>query len=566
MPPMAFGAPASTTATSARMRDIAAEVESVRAVMHANIDSVLQRGERLDSLVERSDELQEQAAQFMSRSKQLASTSSAKKSKKKMAAHEFEAKAAAMMDDVVDHCFAPAPARSRGGDAPALLLLDVLPMGFGWAHAAVNESHWVAHRNMTVPTRQSGIITAPHDDCATIDLLLIEGCLAAADRNVIRRRHTFGCWPPAQRGEAVATITVDIDADHKVVFTITPTDAKGTPKTNVAATHVTLLESDCYLSVADIEALANGARKEEERRERGARLTGLPHDATSDTVSQWFAALDELVESVDVDRCPATGMCLGTATLTFRTRHALRRAMVTYRLRAPAGVLLEPVDAGDLWLLTEDAAIVHLTAMWQGILIGYSPDKAVLMLEIMQILGISRCLRSVVEQRGLMSEYPPVKVLEDANALLVKFARARAARQRRPSGLEDMSVRLSPKGATLCAFLLEYSVISDGQELYPYTVRQRPPIDFEIDVDAVGAIDDEAAWRGGANFDDLAAATAQSVEDVYACSTRSSAASGLEAHLASLQEIHTMYEGLHDQRDELQAIADNIRTTSSNVH
>jgi hypothetical protein len=563
MPPMAFGAPASTTATSARMRDIAAEVESVRAVMHANISSVLERGERLDSLVERSDELQEQAAQFMSRSKQLASTSSAKKSKKKMAAPASEDKA---MDEDVDYNFSAAPARSRGGDAPALLLLDVLPMGFGWAHAAVNESHWVAHRNMTVPTRQSGIITAPHDDCATIDLLLIEGCLAAADRNIIRRRHTFGCWPPAQRGDAVATITVDIDADHKVVFTITPTDAKGTPKTNVAATHVTLLESDCYLSVADIEALANGARKEEERRERGARLTGLPHDATSDTVSQWFAALDELLDSVDVDRCPATGMCLGTATLIFRTRHALRRAMVTYRLRAPAGVLLEPVEAGDLWLLTEDAAIVHLTAMWQGILIGYSPDKAVLILEIMQILGISRCLRSVVEQRGLMSEYPPAKVLEDANALLVKFARARAARQRRPSGLEDMSVRLSPKGATLCAFLLEYSVISDGQELYPYTVRQRPPIDFEIDVDAVGAIDDEAAWRGGANFDDLAAATAQSVEDVYACSTRSSAASGLEAHLASLQEIHTLYEGLHDQRDELQAIADNLRATSSNVH
>ncbi|KAJ3326798.1 Vesicle-associated membrane protein, partial [Kappamyces sp. JEL0680] len=53
------------------IKNVQSQVDEVRSLMAANIEKVLARGERIDNLVERSGELQEQSMQFRTASRTL---------------------------------------------------------------------------------------------------------------------------------------------------------------------------------------------------------------------------------------------------------------------------------------------------------------------------------------------------------------------------------------------------------------------------------------------------------------------------------------------------------------
>ncbi|XP_038047270.1 vesicle-associated membrane protein 3-like [Patiria miniata] len=63
--------PASTRAKSKRVQKLQAEVDEVAVILHTNVDKLLERGEKLDDLMDHSDDLMAQASSFKTTSKQI---------------------------------------------------------------------------------------------------------------------------------------------------------------------------------------------------------------------------------------------------------------------------------------------------------------------------------------------------------------------------------------------------------------------------------------------------------------------------------------------------------------
>jgi hypothetical protein len=442
----------------------------------------------------------------------------------------------------------PKAAPPRASRMEGLLLLDVTPLSIGYAHTCEGLCHWVIPRNTVIPCRKSCTVTAPHDGCTEVELSIIEGSRArAADNNKLDQL-TFRCSPPAMKGQAVATLTADIDANGILTVTAKLVDAyTGAEVAGPPAARVTITNDKGRLSKDDIdrmvreaerfkaedEALINAAAAKQREQERGAvvcslvdgdrmaRLYGLPPDVSDATAKRW---VEEAV-SIAVERCPATGLCAGTALVRYADRMALLKGMIMFRLRvssasgglASASIEMAPLDSEmNAWERVDGTAFnARITS-------------ALFKAELLATMGVPPAAAGMLAARGLLP------TSQQFIAALADDCRQRYRAQRRrlqlprflsSSGAHDEKdddeaaakqlswltgvPPASGPARALATFLREYSVLSDGAWLYPYAVRAAVPALSALEVDVVDEAGDVAATQ---------------VQDVYGAGTRSHAA------------------------------------------
>jgi hypothetical protein len=438
----------------------------------------------------------------------------------------------------------PKAAPPRASCMEGLLLLDVTPLSIGYAHTCEGLCHWVIPRNTVIPCRKSCTVTAPHDGCTEVELSIIEGSRArAADNNKLDQL-TFRCSPPAMKGQAVATLTADIDANGILTVTARLVDAyTGTEVAGPPAARVTITNDKGRLSKDDIdrmvreaeqfkaqdEALIKAAAKQREQEcevvrslvdgDRMARLYGLPPDVSDATVKRWVG---EAV-SIAVERCPATGLCAGTALVRYADRMALLKGMIMFRLRvssasggvASATIEMAPLDSEmNAWERVDGTAF--------NARISSSLFKA----DLLATMGVPPAAAGMLAARGLMpTSQQYIAALADDCRQRYRAQRRRLqlprflssaddakdedeAAAKQPSWLTGVPPASGPARA-LATFLREYSALSDGAWLYPYAVRAAVPALSALEVDVVDEAGDVAATQ---------------VQDVYGAGTRSHAA------------------------------------------
>jgi hypothetical protein len=352
------------------------------------------------------------------------------------------------------------------------------------------------------------------------------------------------------KGQAVATLTADIDANGILTVTAKLVDAyTGTEVAGPPAARVTITNDKGRLSKDDIDRMVReaerfkaedealikaAAAKQREReqecgvvvcslvdRDRMARLYGLPSDVSDATVKRWVG---EAV-SIAVERCPATGLCSGTALVRYADRMALLKGMIMFRLRASsasgglasASIEMAPLD-------TEMNACERV----DGIAFNARITSALFKAELLVTMGVPAAAAGMLAARGLMpTPQQFIAALADDCRQRYRVQRRRLqlprflssssaddekdddeAAAKLPSWLTGVPPASGPARA-LATFLREYSVLSDGAWLYPYAVRAAVPALSALEVDVVDEAGDVAATQ---------------VQDVYAAGTRSHAA------------------------------------------
>jgi hypothetical protein len=429
-----------------------------------------------------------------------------------------------------------------------LLLLDVCPLSLGYGDRADNRAHWVIPRNTTIPVKRTADIVSPYDGCYSADLIIVEGSRNAADANNVLRRLPPMSFEPTPKGVPYARITMDIDANGILSVVVDLLDSQ-TRKRCQRVDKFTVTNDKGRLSAQEIERMVNDAEADVAREQCGARLSGLGMNTTAADIRGYLRG----VKSVDIDRCPATGMCLGTAAVIFNSAELVLTALREGKRTLPAGVSLEPLafDAEAVWRK------VDCPAQYFEACLG-APDDEGVPEEVLSFLGVSPIHYPVFASLGLASAPATAAatgrkqasirdVMRSAAAVLLHdYDRRVQERTDHSHGVGSSTIdatRLPARAAALGDFLRRHSALSDGRLVYPYVVRPLPPADPScVPTDRLDGEDCDADF----DYERATRLAACSVQSIYSSAERPRATMDQATYAESMRSIVKKLDELHD--------------------